>query len=277
MLKSILVALDGSSYSRAAIELGIRWARQYDALVVGLGIVDEPAIRRPELVPIGGTHYKEQADDLRVGRARRRVEQVLEQFALRCGEARVPSKVLEDTGTPSARILLEAQRYDLIILGHQTHFRFATQESPCETLTTILKNTPRPVVVASEKLPSDGPVIVAYDGSLQAARALQAFQASGVHQGHAVHIVVVNDDQVEAARHAERAAEFLRFHGIQSLVHPENSSASVAAELLNQIRRLQGSLLVMGAYGQPTLREFFLGSVTRTLLKESPVPLFLYH
>jgi nucleotide-binding universal stress UspA family protein len=33
----------------------------------------------------------------------------------------------------------------------------------------------------------------------------------------------------------------------------------------------------MGAYGQPRIREFFLGSVTQTLLKESPVPLFLYH
>jgi len=36
-------------------------------------------------------------------------------------------------------------------------------------------------------------------------------------------------------------------------------------------------MIVMGGYGQPVLREFFLGSVTRTLLAESPVPLFLYH
>ena len=42
-------------------------------------------------------------------------------------------------------------------------------------------------------------------------------------------------------------------------------------------RRLKAGLLVMGAYGQPVLREFFLGSVTRTILEESPVPLFLYH
>jgi len=33
----------------------------------------------------------------------------------------------------------------------------------------------------------------------------------------------------------------------------------------------------MGGYGQPTLREFFIGSVTRNLLAQSPVPLFLYH
>ncbi len=33
----------------------------------------------------------------------------------------------------------------------------------------------------------------------------------------------------------------------------------------------------MGAYGQPSLREFFLGSVTRRMLAECPVPLFLFH
>ena len=33
----------------------------------------------------------------------------------------------------------------------------------------------------------------------------------------------------------------------------------------------------MGAYGEPTLREFFIGSVTRTILEQCPVPLFLFH
>ena len=39
----------------------------------------------------------------------------------------------------------------------------------------------------------------------------------------------------------------------------------------------RSELIVMGVYGQPVLREFFLGSVTPRLLAESPVPLFLYH
>jgi nucleotide-binding universal stress UspA family protein len=43
------------------------------------------------------------------------------------------------------------------------------------------------------------------------------------------------------------------------------------------VHQVQASLLVMGAYGRSTLREFFAGSMTRTMLRESPVPLFLYH
>ena len=39
MLCSMLVGLDGSEYSDSALELGIRWARRFDALLVG-GAVD---------------------------------------------------------------------------------------------------------------------------------------------------------------------------------------------------------------------------------------------
>jgi nucleotide-binding universal stress UspA family protein len=36
-------------------------------------------------------------------------------------------------------------------------------------------------------------------------------------------------------------------------------------------------LVVTGAHSEPVLREFFLGSVARTILKESRVPFFLAH
>ena len=73
------------------------------------------------------------------------------------------------------------------------------------------------------------------------------------------------------------ASKFLSDHQIESVPHAFTSSASPAEVILEQVRRLNAGLLVMGAYGQPVLREFFLGSVTRTVLEKSPVPLFLYH
>jgi nucleotide-binding universal stress UspA family protein len=47
--------------------------------------------------------------------------------------------------------------------------------------------------------------------------------------------------------------------------------------ILERARQLGARLLVMGVYGQPRLREFFIGSATRTVLRASTVPLFLYH
>lgn len=111
MLKGILIGLDGSAYSVAALELGFRWARAFDARLVGLGIIDEPDIRRPEPVPIGGSPFKEHRDEALLTRARRRVNQFLEQFAQRCAKAGVACTVLEEVGLPHEQIVLEAQRF----------------------------------------------------------------------------------------------------------------------------------------------------------------------
>jgi nucleotide-binding universal stress UspA family protein len=90
-------------------------------------------------------------------------------------------------------------------------------------------------------------------------------------------VVSVAAEHATAARHADRAVEFLRSHEINVCPRPLASAAPPAEVILEQARQLGARLLVMGAYGQPAIREFFFGSVTRTVLKESPVPLFLYH
>lgn len=277
MLKSLLIGLDGSPYSHAAAELGIDWARRFDALAVGLGVVDAPGITQGEMVPIGGGAFKERSDEARVHRATRQVEQFLEQFSLACAAADVSSKVLEDVGSPADVILREAQRYDAVLLGQQTHFRFATQEEPCDTLTRVLKATPRPVVAVPRRPPAGTSIVVAYDGSLQAARALQAFQGTGLAQAFPVHVVSAGPDGLDAARHADRAVEFLGFHGIRATPHPVATADAPAKVLLDHVGRLDARLLVLGAYGRSAVWEFFLGSVTRTLLADCPVPLFLYH
>ena len=128
-----------------------------------------------------------------------------------------------------------------------------------------------------ETLPDGEAVVVAYDGSLQAARALYAFEASGLGTSREVHVVSVASDYQEAARRADRAVGFLHLHGIEAIPHPVDTAVSTAEVILRKVRCLEAGLLVMGAYGQPALREFFLGSTTRTVLEESPVPVFCYH
>ena len=93
-------------------------------------------------------------------------------------ESDISFNVLEDAGLPYEEILRESQRYDLVLFGHDTHFRFGTVDQPDETLWKVLKRGPRPVVIAPPKLEPGSSVVVAYNGSPQADRALQAFQSS---------------------------------------------------------------------------------------------------
>jgi nucleotide-binding universal stress UspA family protein len=129
MLRSILVGLDGSAYSAAAVELGIQWAQHSGAVLVGLGIIDAPTICKPQPVPLGGSAYKVHHDATLLADAGHKVEQFLEDCAQRCAEADVAYQILQDTGLPAEHILLEAQQYDLIMLGQHTFFHWLLLDS----------------------------------------------------------------------------------------------------------------------------------------------------
>jgi nucleotide-binding universal stress UspA family protein len=278
MIRSLLIGLDGTEDSHAVLELGIGWAKRFDALAVGIAVVDEAGILSAEAArSAGGHHWHAAAAPPLLSNSRYRVEQILQQFARRCDEAHVTCRTLEDVGTPFVQILREAQCYDLILLGQQTHFEYGREGEPDETLVKVLRDSPRPVVAVPKTLGAGEAVVVAYDGSLQAARALYTFEATGLGGSREVHVVSVARDYEDATQHAERAVAFLRFHGIEATSHPVDTSVPTAEVILRKVRYLEAGLLVMGAYGQPVLKEFFLGSVTRTVLKESPVPVFCSH
>lgn len=277
MLRTILIGLDGSPYSASAAELGAAWGKQLGAAATGLGVVDEPSIAGPEPVPIGVGALKEQGDLARMRQARQHVEGFLEQFAQRCDTAGVVCQRLIRLGTPCEQLLDEARRHDLVLLGQRTYFHFATQDEPDDTLTDVLHVAPRPVVVVPERLTAGTSVVVAYDGSLQSARALQLFQTLGLGGGRDVHVVSIGGGDDSAERLAEQAATFLRPHGLQVTPHAVETTAAPADVILNQARNLDAGLIVMGAYGKSALRSFFLGSVTRTILDKSTLPLFVYH
>jgi nucleotide-binding universal stress UspA family protein len=271
MLHSILVALDGEEGSDAVVELAVRWAKEFGARLTGIGVVDDPVGREPieihepdlELASMQG-HWK---------REREQVESQLKRFEQQCELAGVTATVCEQLGVPYEGILIEARRHDLIVLNQ--HFK--TPESAENTLHEVLKHAPRPVVVVPTSAPQGRSIVIGYDGSLQASRALYALQASGLGQTKKVHIVAVDADAMRATRLADEAGEYLALHDIEADSRPVPSSVPPADLLLQAASDLGAELLVLGAYGTPRLKEFLLGSITKSLLKQSPFPLFLFH
>ena len=276
MLRGILIGLDGSPSSCAAVDLGIRWARCFKALLVGLGVVDRPGICRPEPTGIAGGTYKLHRDAHLLADARRQVEEFLKQFAARCATG-VRWKTVQTEGHPHEQIVLEGERFDLILLGQHPRFHFETQERDTDTIRKVVKNSPHPVVIVPEKLPSGDGIIVAYDGCPAAARALQAFVASGLGQGKEVRVVSVQSKRPVAERQVERAVDYLHLHEIAARPHPIVTRANPAQVLLDEARPTEVGFLVMGAYRRSRLHEFLRGSTTRTMLRDSLVSLFLCH
>jgi len=116
---------------------------------------------------------------------------------------------------------------------------------------------------------------VAWDGSPQADAALRAAVPLLV-KARSVTLTEVRDGSVKTP--AEEAAEYLSRHGIKPVIRRESSAIDLPSTiLLDTIDTIDAAYLVMGGFGHGRFIEAALGGVTRRMLQECPVPLFLAH
>jgi nucleotide-binding universal stress UspA family protein len=86
-----------------------------------------------------------------------------------------------------------------------------------------------------------------------------------------VHIVSVAISRADAASAADHAIASLRLHQGDTVPDPMESKKAPAGVILEHPDRLDAGLIVMGAHGDPVVREFVLGSVSRTIFEDSTV------
>jgi nucleotide-binding universal stress UspA family protein len=278
MLKRILVGLNGSQYSRAAAKAAIALAEQHHSSIVGLGVVDLPHLTAPEAVPLGAAAFKVERDVALVEAADRKISSLLTDFEQQCNSANVSCRALKLSGDPEKVLVREAQGFDLLIMGKKS-----IPESPGRVASHVLRETlrhaTRPVLCvcpSNARNWNHASVLVAYDGSPQAAKSLQIFHTLGLGRGRDSHLLMVTGDS-EDQRTVELAADYLRAYNYQAHIHFKPSGLPADEVILAEARRLQSGLIVMGAYGESPIKELFVGSVTRAVLKNSKLPLFLYH
>jgi nucleotide-binding universal stress UspA family protein len=275
MIRRALVAMDGSAHGVAAATLAIEWARRFDAELIGLGILDKPSITAPEPVSFGGTYYKRQRDEARLADAHRQVLQLLEDFHHRCKTAGVRCTVLEDIGAPHEQIISEAAGCDVVVIGRETHFQFETKDQPDATLSKVLHDSPRPVVVVPPEPAAGTGVLVAYGSGRGVARTLLTFALLGLAGDEPVCLLAIDHDLARAEARLHPAGQLLTAHGVRVALQPLASNDAPAALILDEVRRQRPRLVVMGAHGHHPVRNLFFTSVTRAVLKESPVPVFV--
>jgi nucleotide-binding universal stress UspA family protein len=275
VLRRVLAAMDGSANGVAAAGLAIEWAHRFDAELIGLGILDKPSITSPEPVSFGGTAYKRQRDQTLLADEHRRVVQLLGEFQQRCGAHGVPCTVVEDIGAPYEQIVAEASGVDVVVLGRETHFEFETKDHPDATLSKVLRESPRPVVVVPrDSSPGEG-VLVAYGSGREVTRTLQTFALLGLAGDEPVCLLAIDADAARAEARLQPAGQYLAAHGVRAELYPVTSADAPAALILKEILRRRPRLAVMGAHGHHPVRDLFFTSVTRAVLRDAPVPVFV--
>ena len=180
----------------------------------------------------------------------------------------------------------EATAHDLVALGRNSIFDAEGElyDLPA-CVERIVREEARPILmVPSEANGSggaiaDGPLLVAFDGSPAASRALHMFALLGLAQGRMVHVVTVGDASDSATDTARRACKLLDRHGpagSRPIGLGDREAGTPSETILGLAKSIGAGMIVMGAYGRRGIREIF-GSTTREILNACPTVLFLHH
>lgn len=277
MLKRILVLLGETPSSRSARDYAFRLAHETGAELAGLAGIDLSFIEAPILGAVGTSAYKVRLEQQLRKQADEICQQSREAFERECNEQNVPFNWLSFEGDPAAHLHLAAETRDIIVTGHDTAYHGNMREQLPEMLSNLLLATPRPVILCPDDRTSTTDVLIAYDGSLPALRAIQLFALLGLWRESRVHIASIDPDHELAIRKANGVINYLEIHGYRAVAVPIESTVHPSEILRVEVADRNIGTLVMGAYGRRGLQRLLFGSTTQSLVQAPPCPLFLYH
>ncbi len=131
------------------------------------------------------------------------------------------------------------------------------------------------VPAASRGIAVTGAALIAWDGSQEAATAMR-LALPLLRQAESVDLLTVAEKPSDFP--AREAAIWLSRHGINATIIERGAAGDDVETVIRAvISERRAAFVVQGAYGHSRLRETLFGGVTRGLLANAPVPLFLAH
>lgn len=277
MIRRILLTLDNSAPGIRAQQYAIDLAKASKAAVTGIGILDTPWITAAQPEPLGGSTYRMERDDAVLSQSTDHVNFLIGEFSSACGKAGVKHQSMVAEGFPAVEIEKLAHEHDVIVIGKTTDFHSDFDEDSDLTVKHLARDNARPLFIIPEKVPETNSVLVAFDGSLQASRAIHMFILLGLAKDKKIHIVSLNKDLNQAEFNATRAHNLFSAHGLETTAKWYEQKGNLGEQLISHAHDVEASMMVMGGFSHTAIREAFFGSATKSIMKNCSFPLFLHH
>jgi nucleotide-binding universal stress UspA family protein len=280
-LKDILVHLDATGRAMARLGLAVELARQHEAHLTGLHVVD----LTPPPIALG-------AEGVGTGVALAAVIEQMRRDALaqasgvetlfreRLRAEGLAGEWRRVEGITAEQVALHTRCADLAILGQQDPA--AEVPTPSPMVEETLFSSGRPVLIvpfAGEFASAGRVVLIGWNGSREAARAAgDALPLLAPAASVTVLSVNTGGEDEEVQPSADMLVRHLARHGAKAEARRAVARHLGAGDsLLNHAANLGADLLVVGAYSHSRLRELVLGGVTRTLLRQMTLPVLMAH
>jgi nucleotide-binding universal stress UspA family protein len=267
LLRRILVALDASAPSLVALEAAIRLSGRLQASLKGLYVEDvslaklaaHPCATTFSLVcPPGNPASCE--DDILLRALKLKESQARRALDEASRNARIQAEFLMRQGRVETEILAEAQKADLLILGWtgRPGSLPARPTKPGSMARAALLGAASSVLLLQHRPFGEGPLMLAYDGSSAADRALAAAAELASQDGGTLAVLLLADDPRTAQELERRVEAYVEDRRLKCRY--QTLPQATADKLKRSVALVPGGILVLAA-GMPLLDQGGIGSL----------------
>lgn len=280
MEKKILVCLDGSKLSRAVCDYGIFLSKELDLPLVLLHVVEHT--HTPSKLDLSGNLALGARDDL----LEELVSEEMDESKKLIAKGRIVLKEFEayalQNGVQKCEILhrhgaleeiLEelASSLQTAIIGlrgedHKNEIGSNVEE--------LIRNLNTPILLVNGDFKPIKSVLIAYDGSNFATKALKAISKNPLFPHVKRFVANVNTDVASSAKLLLEAKKFFDEENLE--VHTKSLQGDSIEALLSFAQENDIDIIAMGAYSHNRLRSKIFGSFTTKMFLQATKPLLLF-
>lgn len=276
MIKSILIPTDGSDNSKVALEYGIYLALKFKAKITGLNVIDIRALEGPFFSDISGSlgfapyqNYLPKFQEI----LEERGNLILENFKNDCEKKNVDPKTKILTGIIPNIIAEEGKKVDLIIIAHRGEHAQWSSGLLGSTTESVVRKSPRPVLITPQQFKPVVKVLLAYDGSSESNKALKLACELALSMQVKLTVVIIINNEERGRELSNEAKEFIEPYNLDAEIQWLQGEAS--EEILKYAENNSFDLIVMGAFGHSRLRELVIGGTTAHIVRKATLPVLL--
>ncbi len=275
MIKHILLAVDGSPYTRGVGGWG-RWlAKRLGAELTALHVVDIVSLEGPFLHDLSGSlgfepflNFSAKMKEALTSNG----EAILNSLKEECQQDGVSCETELAFGIVANEIAEKAKLGDLVIIGRRgvnARFDYGTMGSTAER---VIRKSPVPVLVVEEEFREPHKPLLCYDGSPNSAKVMHSAGELLKELSLPLTVLTVAEDGQERVKEAE---EYLKPYGVEfECVVLEGDPPTT----IERFYRENGhDLLFVGASHHSRLVEMVLGSTAEYLVRNLSGAVFLEH
>jgi nucleotide-binding universal stress UspA family protein len=276
MIKRILLALAGTSYTETAIRKAIELAKAHDASITATTVVDIDTLSNVGPVPIGGSETADELRKHRVQVTRDRVHDAIRLFAASCDSANVAYETREEEGDPFNLLVSMSRFHDVTMFGLRSVFEFnvaSPDRQPDSLLMQLVTSGARPILGTPKVYRPCRRVLIAFGGSAESASSMKQFVQSQLWPNLDVQIVSFGNEQAKCELLLEHAKSYCAAHGIDAATrYVQGPSPKM---ILAAIEKFDADIVVLGSSHRNLLLRKIFGQTTKTVIEHSDRMVFL--